>query len=52
MESVARNLEELYTEIPEGVSLVAVSKFHPSEMISEAYAVVNVNLVRAVYRNY
>lgn len=39
MDSVARNLEELYAEMPEGVSLVAVSKFHPSEMIREAYAV-------------
>lgn len=39
MSHVAANLEELYTEVPPRVSLVAVSKFHPSEMIREAYAV-------------
>lgn len=37
--NVAANLEELYAEVPPRVSLVAVSKFHPSEMIREAYAV-------------
>ncbi|MDE6247934.1 MAG: YggS family pyridoxal phosphate-dependent enzyme [Muribaculaceae bacterium] len=39
MSNVAANLEELYAEVPPQVSLVAVSKFHPSEMIREAYAV-------------
>lgn len=39
MSHVAANLEELYAEVPPRVSLVAVSKFHPSEMIREAYAV-------------
>ncbi|MDE6071713.1 MAG: YggS family pyridoxal phosphate-dependent enzyme [Muribaculaceae bacterium] len=36
--SVAEELEKLKTEIPAGVNLVAVSKFHPAEMIREAYA--------------
>ncbi len=31
------NLERLRRDIPEGVRLVAVSKFHPSEMIMTAY---------------
>ena len=35
--SIAENLEQLRKEIPEGVTLVAVSKFHPASMILEAY---------------
>lgn len=31
------NLKKLRAEIPESVSLLAVSKFHPDEMIMEAY---------------
>jgi len=32
------NIEEVRSSLPEEVTLVAVSKFHPAEMISEAYA--------------
>lgn len=35
--SVASEIEILRKEIPEGISLVAVSKFHPAEAIREAY---------------
>ena len=35
--SVSENLLKVREEIPEGVELVAVSKFHPAEMIMEAY---------------
>lgn len=35
--SVRDNLLRLREEIPDGVELVAVSKFHPVEMIAEAY---------------
>lgn len=34
---VARNLREVRSALPEGVRLVAISKFHPSECIMEAY---------------
>lgn len=34
---VAEEIIKLHEEIPEGVSLVAVSKFHPASMIREAY---------------
>lgn len=34
---VAEEIEKLEKELPEGVRLVAVSKFHPAEMIMEAY---------------
>lgn len=37
MTSIARNIEEIRKTIPEGVRLVAVSKFHPAEAIMEAY---------------
>lgn len=37
MGSVAENIINLKAELPEGVELVAVSKFHPAEMIAEAY---------------
>lgn len=36
---VSNNLSELRKSIPEGVELVAVSKFHPSEALMEAYNV-------------
>ncbi len=36
--SVKQNLDELRKSVPERVKIVAVSKFHPSEMIREAYA--------------
>ena len=35
---IAQNIEELLTELPQGVSLVAVSKFHPLEALMEAYS--------------
>ncbi len=37
MSSIAHNLESIAQELPEGVTLVAVSKTKPSEMIQEAY---------------
>ncbi len=36
---VAEEIIKLHEEIPEGISLVAVSKFHPASMIREAYDV-------------
>ncbi len=36
---VAEEIIKLREEIPEGISLVAVSKFHPASMIREAYEV-------------
>lgn len=35
---IAENLKRIYEELPAGVSLVAVSKFHPIEDLREAYA--------------
>ena len=37
MENIKASLTKLYDEIPPGVELVAVSKFHPVEAIKEAY---------------
>lgn len=37
MASIAENLDNLISELPDGVSLVAVSKFHPAEALMEAY---------------
>lgn len=37
MTGIARNIEEIRKTIPEGVRLVAVSKFHPAEVIMETY---------------
>lgn len=34
---IAEEIEKLRVELPEGVRLVAVSKFHPASMIREAY---------------
>lgn len=34
--SITRNLERICNELPSGVKLVAVSKFHPAESIAEA----------------
>lgn len=39
MENVKLNIQRLRDEIPEGVELVAVSKFHPAAMIEAAYEV-------------
>lgn len=38
MSAIADNLNEIKSEMPAGVELVAVSKFHPAEAIEEAYA--------------
>lgn len=38
MPQISSNLLRLRAEIPEGVRLVAVSKFHPVEAVREAYA--------------
>ena len=35
--SIAENLSELHSQIPDGVQLVAVSKFHPVQRLMEAY---------------
>lgn len=35
--SIVESIKEIYSELPEGVSLVAVSKTKPNEMIIEAY---------------
>lgn len=35
--SIAENLKQVLNELPEGVRLIAVSKFHPNEAIEEAY---------------
>lgn len=35
--SIANNLKQVLSELPEEVRLVAVSKFHPNEAIEEAY---------------
>ncbi|MDE5636071.1 MAG: YggS family pyridoxal phosphate-dependent enzyme, partial [Muribaculaceae bacterium] len=35
--SVASRIKEIGSTLPRGVELVAVSKFHPAEAISEAY---------------
>ncbi|MBR5086756.1 MAG: YggS family pyridoxal phosphate-dependent enzyme [Muribaculaceae bacterium] len=35
--SIAQNIERITTQLPEGVKLVAVSKFHPVERLLEAY---------------
>ena len=34
---IAQAIENIRKELPQGVKLVAVSKFHPSEAIMEAY---------------
>lgn len=36
--SIAENLQQVLSELPAEVQLVAVSKFHPNEAIEEAYA--------------
>ena len=35
--SIADNLKQVLAELPQGVRLVAVSKFHPNEAIEESY---------------
>lgn len=36
--NIAENLKQVLAELPTGVRLVAVSKFHPNEAIEEAYS--------------
>lgn len=36
--SIAENIKQVLSELPDGVRLVAVSKFHPNEAIKEAYS--------------
>lgn len=38
MEPIGTRLEKIRATLPQGVSLVAVSKFHPAEAVFEAYA--------------
>jgi pyridoxal phosphate enzyme (YggS family) len=38
MTEIQNNLHAVLSELPEGVRLVAISKFHPKEAIEEAYA--------------
>lgn len=35
--NIAENLKQVLNELPEGVRLVAISKYHPNEAIEEAY---------------
>ena len=37
MPSIKENLKQVTAQLPEGVHLVAVSKFHPVEALQEAY---------------
>lgn len=37
MSTIAQRIRQLHEEMPSGVSLVAVSKFHPAESLREAY---------------
>ena len=34
---IAQHIQELQASLPQGVTLVAVSKFHPVEALQEAY---------------
>lgn len=37
MSTIAENIRKIRESLPEGITLVAVSKFHPAEAIQEAY---------------
>ena len=37
-QSIAENITQIKVQLPEGVSLVAVSKYHPVKQLQEAYA--------------
>ena len=37
MPSIKENLKQVTAQLPEGVQLIAVSKFHPVEALQEAY---------------
>ena len=47
---IQTNIKEILTELPSGVRLVAVSKFHPNECIEAAYQA-GASLEKARYRN-
>ena len=51
MYDVKGNLHEVLGSLPAGVSLVAISKFHPNEFIEAAYAEGSASLARAMSRN-
>ena len=34
---IAEEIRKIKAELPEGVQLIAVSKFHPAEAVMEAY---------------
>ena len=36
---IAQHIQELQASLPQGVTLVAVSKFHPVKALQEAYPV-------------
>ena len=42
---ITERLTEVKAQLPEGVSLVAVSKYHPEEMIAEAYEADDIKLL-------
>lgn len=44
--NIAENLQQVLSELPDGVRLVAVSKFHPNEAIEEAYRTRTTNIRR------
>ena len=37
MSTIAQNLQRVKADLPDGVTLVAISKFHPIEALREAY---------------
>lgn len=49
--SIAQNIVQLKTSLPQGVTLVAVSKFHPVEALWEAYTPDSGCLAKAGHRN-
>ena len=48
--SIQRNLKEVLNDLPSGVRLVAVSKFHPNEAIMQAYEAGQRISVKARYK--
>ena len=51
MYDVANNLHKVLGTLPDGVKLVAISKFHPNEYIGLHIKRGNVSLVRVKYKN-
>ena len=49
--SIAQNIVQLKTSLPQGVTLVAVSKFHPVEALWKAYNAGQRVLAKAGHRN-